>query len=250
MLGKIWKFLASVRLTIYLLFGTALNLGIAALYLKFYPQVFRPLNKMAFGEWFNAYADGRCWWLVTLLFLLLLLGINTAACTSERIVELWGKRKEYSRRRFFFYLTPSLVHLFFLAALAGHALSLFTATHKEFPFSQGDKLELPPLNIEIKEIQPEFWEHPLIVHPLRQCTVSMDIHTTNKIIPKEIRFLHPFWFQGWSFHLDANPKAKPIQYILLVKKDPGTRWILLGGVGLSLLMLWYFMEVRKNKKEA
>jgi len=247
--GRIWKFLASVRLTIYLLFGVALNLGVGALYLKFYPQVFRPLNKMAFGEWFSAYSSSHSWWLFTLLLLLLLLGINTGACTFERIVELWGKRKEYSRRRFFLYLTPSLVHLFFLVALAGHALSLFAVHHKEFPFRQGDKLDLPSLTIAIKKLQPEFWEHPLIVHPLRQCTVAMDIQAADSIVSKEIRFLHPFWFQGWSFHLDANPKAKPIQYILLVKKDPGTRWILLGGVGLSLLMLWYFVEIRKNKKE-
>ena len=247
MFRTIWKSLANVRLTIYLLFGVALNLGVGAWHLKFYPQVFRPLNKMAFGEWLSAYSSGHSWWLFTLLLLLLLLGINTGACTFDRIVELWGKRKEYSRRRFFLFLTPSLVHLFFLVALAGHALSLFSVNHKEFPFKPGDTINLPSLTIEIKGLQSEFWEHPLIVHPLKQCTVAMDIYPAGNIVSKEIRFLHPFQFQGWSFHLDANPKAKPIQYILLVKKDPGTRWILFGGLGLSLLMLWYFVCGNKKK---
>lgn len=249
MFKAIWQLLLSVKLTIYLLFLVSLNLAIGAFYIKEYPTIFRPLNQMLFPDWFKEHSMGESWWILFLIFLLVLLGVNTFACTVDRLAALWSKRREYSFNVFFLKISPSLMHIFFLVALSGHALSIFTGTHKQFPLKTGEKIVISDLNLEVKEIRPMFWKNPLLQYPLRQCTVVLDLETPSGIHPKKLSFLHPFWFAGWSFHLDANPKSEPLMFMVLMKKDPGTRLILVGGAGLSLLMLWYFLNINKNKKE-
>jgi len=248
----LWQFLANVKLTLYLLFLVALNLAIGALYIKFYPDTFRPLNQLLFQDWLKAYPTGKAWWIFLLISLLVLLGINTFACTLERLTALWARRREYSFKRFFLIISPSLMHIFFLVALSGHALSIFIGTHKEIPIKTGDIITLPAFTLEIKEMRPVFWEHPLLQKSLKQCLVGLNLKTSCRTYAKELSFLHPFWFQGWSFNLDVNKKSKPGEpprFRLLMKRDPGAKLILFGGVMLSLLMSWYFLHINQNKKE-
>lgn len=249
MLRTVWKGLASVKLTIYLLFLVAANLAVGALHLRFLPDLFRPLNKMAFGEWWAAYPTGHSWWIFLLLFLLFLLGMNTVACTLDRLTELWLRRRDYRFRVFFYKLCPSLTHVFFLLALSGHALSVFWVTHQEFPIQKGSQVTLPGLALTVKDAQADYWDSPLLPNPLRQCTVTLDVTTSKGDATQEIRFLHPLHVNGWTLHLDANPKVPPneLKLILLAKKDPGHVLILLGGLLFSLVMVWYFLELTRNK---
>ena len=252
MFKTLWQFLGNVKVTLYLLFLVALNLVIGALYIKFYPDIFRPLNQMLFQEWLKVYPTGKDWWIFTLFSLLALLGVNTFACTLERLTALWTRRREYSFKRFFLIISPSLMHIFFLVALSGHALSIFVGDHQEFPIKTGDIITLPAFTLEIKEMRPVFWEHPLLQNPLKQCMVALDIKTPSRILSEKISFLHPLWFGGWSFNLDMNRKSNPGEppcFRLLIKRDPGSKLILFGGVMLSLLMAWYFLHINQNKKE-
>lgn len=252
MFKALWQFLANVKLTLYLLFLVALNLAIGALYIKFYPDTFRPLNQLLFQEWLTAYPTGKAWWTFSLFSLLALLGVNTFACTLERLTALWSRRQEYSFNRFFLIISPSLMHICFLVALSGHALSVFYGTHKEFPIKTGDIITLPAFTLEIKEVRPVFFENPLLQNPLKQCRVALDLKTPSRTLSKEISFLHPLWFRGWSFILDMNQKTKPGEppcFRLLMKRDPGSKLILFGGIMLSFLMAWYFLHINQNKKE-
>jgi len=247
-----WQFLANVKVTLYLLFLTALNLVIGALYIKFCPDIFRPLNQMLFQEWFNAYRTGKAWWIFFLFFLLALLGINTFVCTLERLTALWVRRREYSFKRFIIMISPSLMHIFFLVALSGHALSIFVGDHYEVPLKTGDTITLPPFTLKIKEIRPLFWEHPLLKNSLKQCIVALDLKASTQTYAKEMSFLHPFCFQGWRLNLDMSQKSKPGEasgFRLLIKRDSGAKLILLGGILLSFLMAWYFLNLNQNKQE-
>lgn len=249
---RIWHFLTSVNLSIYLLFLVAINLAVGAYYIKWFPTVFRPLNKMSFSEWQAAFPTEHDWWLFVLLFLLVLLGINTAACTAERLIHLFRRRQEYPLQRFMVLIAPSLMHLFFLVALSGHALSLFVVTHKAVTLVTGETIHLPMATMTVKEARDEFWDNDFLQYPLRQSTVSLDFVTDKGTESKEIRFLRPFWLNGWKFTLDANPKVQPgepISHRLLLKKDPGTTLILGGGALLSIVMAWYFVMVTRSRKQ-
>ena len=244
--------MANVKLTLYLLFLVALNLTIGALYIKFYPDIFRPLNQMLFQEWLKAYPTGKAWWTFSLFFLLAFLGVNTFACTLERLTSLWDRRREYSFKRFFLIISPSLMHIFFLVALSGHALSIFVGTCNEVPIKTGFTIPLPDFTLAIKEIRPVFWEHQLLKNSLKQCIVILDLKAPTQTYAKKISFLHPFCFRGWSFNLDMSQKSKPGApqgFRLLIKRDFGSKLILLGGILLSFLMAWYFLNINQNKKE-
>ena len=185
-----------------------------------------------------------------LLFLLVLLGINTAACTIERLINLFRKRRDYSVQRFLVLVAPSLMHIFFLVALSGHALSLFVVVHKIVPIAQGETIVLPMATMTVKDTKDEFWDNPLLEYPLKQSTVALEFSTEKGTELKEIRFLRPVWIDGWKFTLDANPKVQPgeaISHQLLLKKDPGTTLILGGGALLSIVMAWYFVMVTRNR---
>lgn len=245
----LWKGLASVKLTLYLLFLVAVNLAVGAMYLRFLPDLFRPLNKMAFGDWWAAYPTGHSWWVFLLFCLLFLLGMNTAACTLDRLAALWLRRRDYRFRVFFYKICPSLTHLFFLVALSGHALSVFWVTHQELPIRKGSRITLPGLALTVQDAQAVYWDNPLLQSSLRQCAVTMELATSKGIATEEISFLHPLHLNGWALHLDVNPKVPPneLKLILLAKKDPGLALILLGGLLFSLVMAWYFLELTRNK---
>ncbi|HOC38440.1 MAG TPA: hypothetical protein PKJ77_04105 [Thermodesulfobacteriota bacterium] len=253
MLRKVWRSIASVQLSIYLLFLAASNLGIAAGYLKWMPDTFRPLNKMPLPDWWSTYATADAWWIVTLLIVLSLLGVNTAACTVDRLCTLWPRRFDYGRQRFLVLLSPSLMHIFFLLALSGHALSLFNGVHKDLPLVQGDTIPVGNALVQVEWIQPRYWDNPLLKNPLKQCTIGLTFHIGSKTVSRELRFLKPFILDGWSYHLDANPNAnpgEPPQLFLQVRKDPGLTLILIGGAAMSILMGWYFFQLSRLKNNS
>lgn len=252
MLKSLWKFLANVKLTLYLLFFIALNLVVGALYIKFYPDIFRPLNHMLFQEWCKAYPTGKAWWIFFLFSLLALLGVNTFACTLQRLTDLCARRREYPFKRFLLIISPSLMHVFFLVALSGHALSMFAGEHKEFVLKNEETIILPAFMIDIKKMHPVFWEQSLMKKSLKQCMVALDIKTSSGVYSKKLSFLHPFWFHGWSFFLDMDRKpgsGLPPGFKLLIKRDPGATLILWGGALLSCLMTWYFLNYGRNKEK-
>nr|MBP7323712.1 hypothetical protein [Deltaproteobacteria bacterium] len=119
-MGKqLWRLLASVKVSVYVLFSVAFALAAGSFYLRWRPGAFPSLNELTLQQWWELHSSPDAWWLVALLVMLLLLFINTSACTLERLVALWSKRNEYSRHRFLVLLAPSMMHLFFLISLSG-----------------------------------------------------------------------------------------------------------------------------------
>ncbi len=113
------------------------------------------------------------------------------------------------------------------------------------PIKAGDTITVELGTLEVKAVRPTFWNNPLLKNPLRQCEVALNLKTASQTYPKVISFLHPCWFQGWSLHLDVDQKSKEqLPLRIIMKKDPGTRLILLGGAFMSVLMLWYFFQLK------
>jgi len=65
---------------------------------------------------------------------------------------------------------------------------------------------------------------------------------------KQLSFLNPFTYQGFSFHLSRDKKAKEGGLQIIIKHDPGLKLILFGFVLLVLLMFWYFPKLPKDTK--
>jgi len=126
MLTRAWKTAASLRLTFWLLMLAVLFFVIGSVYMRMEKEVLPLLNFQLLPAWLARWGlprIGLSWWLFGLLFTLLLLGINTFACSIDRLGRLLPQRRQMARGEFAVAVVPTLVHLVFLLVLGGHLLS-------------------------------------------------------------------------------------------------------------------------------
>jgi len=254
LLIKIWRLCGHVKVTFWLLLLICFSLAAGSFYVKFYPQIFRPLNDFLLQDWFRRYGENypdKIWWLWMLLVLLFVLGINTGVCAIDRILNLWSKRKQMNVNIFFLKNTPSLTHICFLVMLSGHLLSSITGFNKAIPIIPDMKATLPiQADIEVLKQQCYYYDAPELLKGFtKQCAVSVKLQAAGETTVKQVSFLHPFFWQGFSFHLGMDKKSMNHPEIrLIMKRDPGVRLILPGFTVLVLLMLWYFPQLNKGTK--
>jgi len=254
MLKRIWHFCGSVKVTFWLLLIIAFSLALGSYYIKYNPQIFKNLSHSLFQDWFRhhgQYYPEKIWWLVMLLVSLFALGINTGICTLNRLMSLFSKQKQISTKIFFLKIIPSLTHICFLAMLSGHLLSMISGYNEELPVEAGVKTSLPTkADIEILKQNCDYYLSPEpIKGSLKQCTVSLKLQMQGETTQKQISFLHPLYWQGYSFHLGMDKRSsKSPELKISIKRDPGIRLILFGFTVLILLMVWYFPQINKNIK--
>ena len=256
MLKRIWHFCGSVKVTFYLLLTIAFSLALGSYYVKYNPQIFKHMNHSLFQDWFSLhgqYYPEKIWWLVMLLLSLFALGINTCICTLNRLMSLFPNRKQMSNKIFLLKIIPSLTHICFLVMLSGHLLSMISGYNGVLPVEAGVKTSLPT-QAEIEILKQNCDNYPSS-GPLRgspkQCTVSFKLQTQGETIQEQISFLHPLYWQGYSFHLGMDKRSsKSPELTISIKRDPGVRLILVGFTVLILLMLWYFPQINRDIKNS
>jgi hypothetical protein len=255
MMKSIWRFCGNIRLTFWFLLLTSFTLAVGSYYIKYYPQVFRPLNSVLFQEWYKIYGQGYpyyIWWVWVLPGLLVALGINTVVCTSDRLYSLWSKRKQMDFKVFFLKVTPSLIHVCFLVMLSGHLIGMISGFNLSMDVVPGGKTSLPiQTNIRVLDQNCDYYNSPeLLKGFVKQCSVSLELEAQEEKTFKQIRFLDPLFWRGYSFHLLTDKKTNTPKIKLIIKNDPGRKLILSGFVFLVSLMLWYFTQIDKgNKRE-
>ncbi|WP_225073242.1 hypothetical protein [Desulfuromonas sp. CSMB_57] len=248
-----WNWLAGLRLTLWLLVLLSLNLFIGSFHAKFLP-VYDLLNRNLLLPWFMQHSGWHAWWLLSLLALLTLLGINTFACTLNRVLFLWQRRGQHQPYLFCLLLAPSVMHGCFLLLLMGHALTDFTGVKTGLPARAGASLELAGRHIAVLDYQCRFTGAPLPPGSLEQCRADLELTANGRSEWRSVEILEPVYWQGLSLHLgmvgkpqDNQPYRIPDMGIT-VKRDPGMLLILLGNGVLCLLMLWYFPGILKLRK--
>lgn len=251
MLQRIWKFCGNVSVTFYLLLFITINLATAAFYVKLYPQIFKPLNNFLLQDWFRLYGQNhpdKIWWLSTMFGLLLALGFNTGICTLDRMITLLAKRKQMSLRIFLIKITPSFIHICFLIMLAGHCMSMISGFNGNMPAAIGSEMSMP-VHVQVLDKHCDYYSSPeLLKGQLDQCMLSLKLYTGKEEVMKQLSFLDPFTYQGFSFHLIRDKKTKEGGLQIIIKRDPGLKFILFGFTLLVLLMLLYFPKLQKNTK--
>jgi hypothetical protein len=253
MVRSIWRLLASINLTIWLLLGIALNLTVGSRYAKTLPLVYGQLNSLRFQEWLINAGPDVSWWIWSLFLLLFLFGVNTFACTADRLFNLLKNRKEYSFGSFAVVVAPSVMHLCFLAIIGGHAVSQFTADIRQLPVTKGAVLSLPSSAITVKDSRCSFRSEPPLAGQASACRIVVSLSSSSGAVTREIGVLHPIFWEGYTLHLTMAGRPSPGEtpaMKLVVKKDPGLSLILMGNALLCLLMLCYFPIILRNKNGA
>jgi cytochrome c biogenesis protein len=114
MRSRIWKFLCSLKLAVFLASAaTLLTMG-GSLVMHYNPRVFGGMDAMILGDWLAAVGRrnaGLAWWLPAAGLCIFLLGVNTLCCFLDWLRHLrarWRKTGEY------------LIHLGFVLVLAAY----------------------------------------------------------------------------------------------------------------------------------
>jgi hypothetical protein len=250
MIKRLWKAIAGIRLTLWLLGLITVNLLVGSVYAKLMP-VFGELNVRLFPAWLMTRGDAHSWWLFSLFGLLFLLFANTSACTLERVTFLWRRRRQHRFPLFALLLAPSIMHFCFLFIVGGHALTEFVGSKQRLPAVAGERVTVEDLEITLLDRHYSFWQEPALQGVMRQCTATLELKKGTSIVQRRIAILEPIFWKGFTLHLGmaGKPGAEDFPPLeIVVKKDPGLQLILLGNSVLCLLMLWYFPQIHKIRQ--
>jgi len=248
MLQKIWDFCGEVRVNFWLLLLISMNLGIGSYYLKFNYTLFNPLNHLLVQEWVQKIGwenSGQAWWLATLLLLLVFLGVNTLVCALKRLIQLWPFRRQIGLKAFSLRVSPSIVHLCFLAILGGHLISLIVGFNGIMPAKPGNAAGLPgSWKVQVLSQGCQRYPDPgPLSGKIKQCSALMRFEFDGRSEVRELRIMQPVSLGGKTFHLDLARGANPGPELkIIIKEDPGRRFIFWGFAVLIVFMLWYFPQ--------
>jgi hypothetical protein len=252
----LWDFCSGVKVNFWLLLAISLNLTIGSYYINNFPDLFNPLNFSLIQDWYIKSGHtfpGRIWWFGTLLLLLFLLGINTFVGALRRLLQLWPRRKQLGTRIFFVKIAPTFIHFSFLIILSGHLISLVIGYHQVVPLTSGLKGQLPGgITWELIEQGCKKYSLPdSLKGSVHQCSVTLRLQDSNKIIIKNAVVLSPLRWAGYSFHLDLSGKKRAVSTAvtptlsLIIKDDPGLTFILSGFLVMCVFLVWYFPQRKK-----
>jgi hypothetical protein len=135
--------------------------------------------------------------------------------------------------------------------LTGHLISMISGFNLSMDVVPGEKTSLPiQASIRVLDKNCDFYNSQELLRGIvKQCTVSLELEESGKKTVKQLGFLEPLFWQGFSFHLTMDKKADASKIKLIIKNDPGRKLILSGFVFLVALMLWYFTQINKSNKK-
>jgi hypothetical protein len=247
-LRKIWDFCGEVRVNFWLLLLISLNLGIGSYYLKFNYALFNPLNHLLIQEWIQKAGPinpAQVWWLATLLLLLAFLGTNTLVCALKRLIQLWPFRRQLGLKSFSIRISPSFIHLCFLAILGGHLISLIVGFNGMIPARAGKVADLPGGG-RVLVLQGSCERYPgpgPLQGRIKQCSAVLQLDSDGRSEVRELRVMQPVSWGETNFHLDLGRGSGPGPDLkIVIKQDPGRRFIFWGFAVLIVFMLWYFPQ--------
>jgi hypothetical protein len=248
MLRKVWDFCGEVQVNFWLLLLISLNLGIGSYYLKFNYALFNPLNHLLIQEWVQTTGRGNAgqtWWLATLLALLFFLGVNTLVCALKRLIQLWPFRRQVGLKSFSIRVSPSFIHICFLLILGGHFISLVAGFNGVIPVILGSVADLPGGGrAQVLQGGCERYPGPgPLQGRIKQCSAVLRLEMAGWAEARELRIMEPLSLGEMTFHLDlARGNTSDPNLKILIKEDPGRRFIFWGFAVLIVCMLWYFPQ--------
>jgi hypothetical protein len=253
-LPGIGKVLGSVRLALYLL-GCASTLFFAgAVSYHMAPDIFIALNSTMLFDWLRTYGIGNLgytWWFFLLMAVFLLLGVNTAVCTIERMIRILQSRSHRSGKATLFLLSPHIMHIAFLVIMAGY-LFLYTSGINSYNniLKPGFRRPLPGTSIMMEVRDPSFtvassrWNENLDALHVG-ATFTLLFHDGNRIDQRRIGLNRPCIYKGYSIHVvsfnppRAKSMTKNVWVNLTIRKNQGIPFFIAGVIIFALGVLLY-----------
>ncbi|MCD6353452.1 MAG: cytochrome c biogenesis protein ResB [Proteobacteria bacterium] len=259
---NMWEFSGRWDISVWLLFGAAVDLMIGSAVMKQHEYVFSSLSRLTLQEWTGTYGMGNLnitWWFYLSILLLFLLAVNTFVCTTNGVIVLLKRFSSMSKQVFFLRFSIHIMHISFILVLAGHLVSHVAGVNLPNNILQKNgtiSVCSPNFKVGLKDMKIEFEKET------RFKTLEGDVKDVSAILSfadskmcvqeKLISVNRPAWFEGFSFHLDDfSPKSegsKREPYIkLTIKKDPGVSLQVAGVAFFSIGLSVYLFSVIRSR---
>ncbi len=258
LISYLWQRLAGMQLTIALCLLLTADLALGYFCLNRQTALFTPLNDMGLSAWMSTYGRNNLLatgWFFVLLLLLAILACNTFACTTQRLILLFGTRGRSSRHTFLLKLAPHFMHYALIIILAGYLGSyLFAEVEPGRTLVPGASLTLPGTKAKITfvDFQPVYYQGDRlgfftgqVIEPKARMLLVDDVSGTEAILSCN----QPLHFHGYSLYLDDFfPKSMSggmkmkVRIDLHIRKDPGVALYFAGMLLFSLGLVLYIYE--------
>ncbi len=277
MMLKIWKFIADLRLTFWLLLAVIALLVTGALYSKADYHLFERINYMPVSTWFRTLGLpvlAKSWWVPALFTVMTLLAVNTVACAVERLRALWPRRRDMAAPRFLVLMAPSIIHLLFVTIMGGHLLTFEWIEYRRYAVDPGSSIELPDGNlVVVKDIRMENYpETTYLKDRLRNARYILEITGSGGISERALVFLEPLRIGRAFLHTDVTKRTAGVmaekgatvcnraevksfpssgpQFYIVYSRDPGLPVIVSLLVVICIVMTWFYVMTMRRVKEA
>ena len=278
---RVLEFAGDLRFAFWLILSAGAVMWIGSIYSTMNYTLINSLNGVPLAGWFGAQGMENLsvtWWIPVLFLIFALLGINTMACTVNRVMTLLPRRKAIGLKRFLVLISPSVIHILFILMLAGHLFSFTAVTQQRIPVARGDKIQIRGAgSIEVKSIRHEYFpDSSLLSQRIRQVYVDFITENEDGVNSYKTAFMEPVFIKGNIIILDMEKKKqeqiikpdpakencnkeqkfhyagsgseiKPQLYLLVIR-DPGIFMLLPGFCIVILIMIWYFYQTVLSKK--
>ncbi|GEM_PF-461608 len=281
---KIIQFAGDLRFAFWLILSAGAVMWIGSIYASMDYTLIYSINGEPLFDWFSTKGMENIsftWWIPVMFIIFFLLGINTFACTINRVMILLPKRKIIGIKRFLVLISPSMIHILFMLMLAGHFLSFTAVSQQKIPVSEGEKFDITGMgNISINSISYEYFpDSSLLRQRIKQAHVEITTESNGIAASHKVAFMEPLLINGNIIILDMEKKkqerivipapaddncnkeqkfhysqkssdVKPQLFFLMIK-DPGLFILLPGFFIVIAIMGWYFYQtnISKNNKD-
>lgn len=257
---KIWKILGDIKFTVIILLLLVCDLCAGYFSLLGNEKIFRPLGDFGLIQWINTFGKTypvHTMWFFALFILLALLGINTFACTTDRIIILIKNRSHFNNPvSFALKFSVHIMHYSLIIILTGYLITYVlpsVSSNEILVLNQNKKIPNTKINVMLKSMDIKYY-HGTRLKFLnnRAWDLNAKLLVTGRNVSrgelKTIGINKPFIFKNISFTLkDFGPKYKygmeQQPYIsLTIKKTLGIKFYFAGTLLFSCGLFMYLYQ--------
>ncbi len=219
------NFFLSLKTTVWTLLGLVILFFIGSYMMPMHREVFSSMNDSLLFDWVENVASRslwQTWWFFAALAGLILLTMNTIVCSLQAI------RGRWSRADFLLRISPQIIHVGFLFILLAHLLGSGWGYKLSGMMPEGGFVRLPEgRTLSLQKITVE--SDP--AGYMQNWSADVSFYDNNEVVksgtlgPNKPLFYKSVGVYLKSLNFERGPAA-----LLMINKDPGAIWALIGGV--------------------
>jgi cytochrome c biogenesis protein ResB len=235
------NFFLSLKTTVWTLFALVCLFFLGSYMMPAHREVFEPMNGDILFRWAKSTAirnPGDTWWFFAAVAALVLLAINTLVCSLQAVKGKWTRADVLLR------VSPQVVHIGFLFILLAHLLGAGWGYKLSGVMPEGAYAPLPEdkaVQLHRIHVQADSLGH------VTDWSAEASLYENNQLVKSGTLGPNaPLFYEGTGIYLKSLNFDRGPAAFLVVAKDPGAPWALVGGI-LFMLGSILLLALKWNK---